>query len=142
MNIVTQDKIETTDERIAVHNGIAPGDPRLTELFAEADLFALPTLVDTSPLAISEAFAAEIPVISSDVAAIPEMIIQGVTGFAIPLNQTKRWEECLDLLIRDRQLRRRMGAAARQDAEQRFDARKNIQFAVDLMASTLEARRS
>jgi glycosyltransferase involved in cell wall biosynthesis len=141
MHIVTRDKIETTDERITVHNGMAPADPRLTELFAEADIFALPTLVDTSPLVIAEAFAAGLPVISSDVAAIPEMITQGVTGFAIPLTQTKRWEECLDLLIRDRELRRRMGAAARQDAEHRFDARKNIRIAVDLIASTLKARR-
>ena len=139
MQIVTQDKVKTTDERITVHNGLAPGDLRLTELFAQADLFALPTLVDTSPLAIAEAFAAGVPVVSSDVAAIPEMIIQGVTGFAIPLHHTNQWEECLDLLIRDRALRRRMGAAARQDAEQRFDARKNIQIAVDLMASTLDA---
>jgi glycosyltransferase involved in cell wall biosynthesis len=137
MHLVTRDRIETADDRITVHNDVAPDDPRLTTLFAEADVFALPTLVDCSPLAIAEAFAAGVPVISSDVAGIPEMIIQGVTGFAIPLNQTERWGECLDLLIRDHALRRRMGAAARQDAEQRFDARKNIRIAVDLIAATL-----
>jgi len=141
LTVVTQNKIDSADERITVHQGMAPGDPRLTDLFAEADLFVLPTLVDISPLAIAEAFAAGIPVVSSDVAAIPEMIVQGVTGFAIPLNQTERWEECLNLLIDDPALRRRMGAAARQDAEQRFDARKNIQITVDLIASTLETLR-
>ena len=140
LNMVTQKKIYTADERITVHDSLAPGDPRLTNLFAEADLFVLPTLVDISPLAIAEAFAAGIPVISSDVAAIPEMIVQGVTGFSIPLNQTQRWDAGLDLLIDDGALRRRMGAAARQDAERRFDARKNIRIAVDLIASTLGAR--
>jgi glycosyltransferase involved in cell wall biosynthesis len=109
----------------------------LTELFAAADIFALPTFVDTNPLAIAEALASGLPVVSSDVGAIPEMIVQGKTGFSMPLDRTERLFERLDLLISDPVSRLRMGAAARQDAELRFDARRNIRAIVDVIASTL-----
>jgi glycosyltransferase involved in cell wall biosynthesis len=137
MHIVTKDRVITTDRRITVHNGIVHEDRQLTELFAAADIFALPTFVDTNPLAIAEALASSLPVVTSDVGAIPEMIIQGRTGFSMPLDQTERLFESLDLLINDPASRLRMGAAARQDAELRFDARRNIRAIVDVIASTI-----
>jgi glycosyltransferase involved in cell wall biosynthesis len=137
MHIVTKDRVSTTDSRITVHNGIVHEDGRLTELFAAADVFALPTFVDISPLAIAEALASGLPVVTSTVGAVPEMIIQGVTGFALPLDQTERLFESLDLLINDPAARLRMGAAARKDAELRFDARRNIRAMVEVIASTI-----
>jgi len=137
MHIVTKEPVATSDGRITVHNGIAHEDPRLTEMFAAADIFALPTFVDTNPLAIAEALASGLPVVTSNVGAIPEMIIPGATGFVIPLGQPERLDESLDTLINDPASRSRMGAAARQDAELRFDARKNIRAIVKVIASTI-----
>jgi len=135
--MVTKDPIPTTDARITIHNGIVPEDRRLTELFAAADVFALPSLVDCSPAAIAEALASGLPVVTSNVGAIPEMVVQGVTGFAMPPDQPERLDEGLDLLINDPASRSRMGAAARQDAALRFDARKNVRAIVDVIASTI-----
>ncbi len=93
LHVVTKDRIDPADDRITIHNGISAEDRRLTELFAVADIFALPSIVDCSPLAIAEALASGLPVVASDVGAIPELIIQGVTGFAIPLDQAETWDE-------------------------------------------------
>ena len=143
MHIVTKDRVITTDRRITVHNGIVHEDRQLTELFAAADIFALPTFVDTNPLAIAEALASGLPVVTSDVGATyPDLyaalgIIQGRTGFSMPLDQTERLFESLDLLINDPASRLRMGAAAREDAELRFDARRNIRAMVEVIASII-----
>jgi glycosyltransferase involved in cell wall biosynthesis len=135
LDVVTQDRMSTTDSRIVIHNGIAPQDPRLTDLFATADLFVLPSLVDCSPSAIAEALASGLPVVASDVGGIPEFVIQGVTGFAIPIDQTQRWDDSLSMLINDPAARRRMSEAAREDAQARFDAKKNIRTTLDVIAS-------
>jgi len=135
LDVVTQDSVSTKDSRIVIHNGIAPKDRRLTDLFATADLFVLPSLVDCSPSAIAEALASGLPVVTSDVGGIPELVIQGVTGFALPIDQTQRWDDSLSMLINDPAARLRMGEAARADAEARFDAKKNIRTTLDVIES-------
>lgn len=138
LHIVTKEPVATSDGRITVHNGIAHEDPRLTAMFAAADVFALPTFVDTNPLAIAEALASGLPVVAGGVGAIPEMIIPGVTGFVIPPDRSERLDEGLDTLINDPASRSRMSAAARRDAELRFDARKNIRAIVEVIASAVQ----
>lgn len=53
------------------------------DYFAKADVFLLPTSHDSSPMVILEAVSFGIPVISSRVYAIPEMVVHGETGLLI-----------------------------------------------------------
>ncbi len=46
-----------------------------------ADVFVHPTLVDTAPLVLLEAMRAGLPIVATDVGAIPEMVVDGVNGF-------------------------------------------------------------
>jgi GT2 family glycosyltransferase/glycosyltransferase involved in cell wall biosynthesis len=46
----------------------------------EADIFVLPTVVDTAPLVLFEAMRAGLPIISTDVGAIPEIVVDGQNG--------------------------------------------------------------
>lgn len=55
------------------------------ELLAIADVFLLPSANESFGLAALEAMACEVPVVSSDVGGIPEVNIQGETGFLCPL---------------------------------------------------------
>jgi glycosyltransferase involved in cell wall biosynthesis len=137
LHIVTQDHIDLEDNRITVYHGIQPGDGKLSELFTMAHLFALPTFADCSPSAVMEALASGLPVITSQVGGVPEMIIEGTTGFAIPAAKMEMLDSVLSLLINDPALRIRMGAAAREDAEARFDAKKNIKATLDLIAAAV-----
>ena len=74
------------------------------------------------PTVILEAAALGLPAIGSDHAGIPEAIVDGGTGFVVPEGDADALAARLADLLRSADLRRRMGAAARALAEERFDA--------------------
>ena len=55
------------------------------EVLSVADLFLMPSEKESFGLAALEAMACEVPVISSDAGGLPELIVQGVTGFMSPV---------------------------------------------------------
>jgi N-acetyl-alpha-D-glucosaminyl L-malate synthase BshA len=55
------------------------------EVLSVADLFLMPSEKESFGLAALEAMACEVPVISSDAGGLPELMIQGVTGFMSPV---------------------------------------------------------
>ncbi|HET6542302.1 MAG TPA: N-acetyl-alpha-D-glucosaminyl L-malate synthase BshA [Chryseolinea sp.] len=55
------------------------------EVLSVADLFLMPSEKESFGLAALEAMACEVPVISSDAGGLPELVIQGVTGFMSPV---------------------------------------------------------
>jgi len=69
---------------VRVYRDLAPNSDLLKRLYAEADLFVLPTHADCFPLVIQEAMAAGLPIIASDVGAIGEVVIPDRTGLLIP----------------------------------------------------------
>lgn len=59
------------------------------EVLSVADLFVMPSEKESFGLAALEAMACEVPVISSNTGGIPELNIQGVTGFLSPVGDTE-----------------------------------------------------
>jgi N-acetyl-alpha-D-glucosaminyl L-malate synthase BshA len=55
------------------------------EVLSVADLFLMPSEKESFGLAALEAMACEVPIISSDTGGLPELNIQGVTGFLSPI---------------------------------------------------------
>ena len=64
-------------------------------------------------MVLSEAGATELPVISTNVAAIPEIVKDGETGFIIPTGDTDAITNSLRRLIADPQLRYQQGQQAK-----------------------------
>ena len=95
--------------------GIVQGEDKARAL-AEADIFALPTKypLEGQPLAILEAMAEGLPVIATPRAAIPDMVVDGVTGFLVPEGDAKALASVLVLLAGDADLRDRLGRAGRE----------------------------
>jgi glycosyltransferase involved in cell wall biosynthesis len=76
-----------------------------------------------------QSMAVGLPVVTSPTGAHPDLIEDGVTGrFA---DGDEAWIEAIDGLVRDADTRRRMGAAARAAAEERFS--------IEAVAPALEA---
>ncbi len=75
---------------------------------------------DNLPTVIMEAMAAGLPVISTRVAGIPEMIEDGVTGRLIEEHDVPALAAALDTLLADAPLARKWGAAGRSAVEQKF----------------------
>jgi glycosyltransferase involved in cell wall biosynthesis len=86
---------------------------------AEAWVALLPSHTESFGLAIAEAQAAGVPVVSYRAGAVPEVVEDGVTGLLCPLGDTEALAQALGRLLGDPVLRASMGEAAR-DRARRF----------------------
>jgi glycosyltransferase involved in cell wall biosynthesis len=92
----------------------------VVERLAAADVFCLPSTYEGLPLAILEAMAAGLPVVATAVAGNPEAVEDGVTGLLVPPESAAALATALISLLRDPELRRRMGEAGRRRIAERF----------------------
>ena len=101
-------------------------------LLEHAAVFALPSYKEALPASLIEAMGAGIPVIASPVGGIPEVVVDGASGFLVGAGDTKSLRRALERLLADRALARRMGEAARQAVFSKFDAHRAIGVVEDL----------
>jgi len=92
--------------------------------FANTDIFILPTLNDCFPLVLLEAMQYSLPVISTYEGGIPDIVEEGVTGFLVPQKNVDALAEKLEMLIKNPELRKQMGIAARNKFESEFTLNK------------------
>lgn len=92
----------------------------LVAAFGRADLFVLPSLAESAPMVISQAMCAGLPVVSTRVGGIPEMITEGQTGWLVPPADEAALERAMRRLIADPELRMRLGKNARSTAMERY----------------------
>jgi glycosyltransferase involved in cell wall biosynthesis len=137
LDIVTKDANAARElagvEGICVHSGLTANSAPLQKLYAEADLFVFPTRADCLPIAVMEAMAAGLPVITTNVGALREEVADGVNGLIVPPGDAGAVAEAVRALAGDGSRRRAMAAASRQMAEARFDARRNYGALLALM---------
>lgn len=110
-----------------------------TEVISElqqADLFVLPCLTQGLPVAIMEAMAMGIPVISSAVCGIPELIESDKNGILVPPADIYSLYIAVKRLIDDPELRRNLGAEGRRKIQEEF----NLDINVEAFAEVLRHR--
>ena len=123
---------------VAVRHDVQPNSEPLLRLFAQADLFVFPTRGDCLPLAVMEALASGLPVITTTVGALPEAVTHGETGWIVPPDDAPALASALAALSADPGLRARLSAQARAVGRERFDAGKNYRR---LLETVLESAR-
>jgi glycosyltransferase involved in cell wall biosynthesis len=107
---------------VHVYRGLGPTDPRLLALYQRSDVLVVPTLADCFSMAGLEAMACGLPVVTSRVGGIPEIVVDGETGALIAPGDGGALAATLRALAGDPDLRRSWGAAGRLRAEACFDA--------------------
>ncbi len=91
--------------------------------FAAADLFVLPSLFDSLPIAVLEAMAAGLPVVATRVGGVPDVVEDTHTGILVEPGDPTALAAALDALAADDGLRGRLGAEAwRRSARYSWDA--------------------
>ena len=60
------------------------------------------------------------PVLGSKIGGIPEIIVDGLTGWSIRNSDTCQWVDKISLLLQDEKLAKRMGHAGRSRVEEYF----------------------
>jgi glycosyltransferase involved in cell wall biosynthesis len=119
-------------EGIRTHS-LTNDDPRLVELYQQADVFCLPTTSDAVPWAVIEAMACGAPVVSTDVAAIPELVAVGAAGVLVKPGDREGLRRELWALLDDEARRRELSERARSHVEERYDARKRVPELIELL---------
>jgi glycosyltransferase involved in cell wall biosynthesis len=106
------------EERVTLLGRVSPTDIR-REL-GEACVFVLPSYQENSPMAIAEALAAGVPVVTSNRCGMPHMVQEGRTGFLLEPDDVDGIADRLRTLLEDRQRREDMGEQSRCEARRRF----------------------
>jgi len=105
------------------------------------DVFVLPSFREGMPRSVLEAMACAIPVIATDIRGCREEVVHGQTGLLVPPGDAARLADGLNMLIRDRDLRRALGGAGRMRAVEHFDESRVLDLQERVYRALLHAPR-
>ena len=109
-------------ETVCLRGGKSQEDVR--EILSQSDIFFLPSVHEGISNAALEAMAWGLPVVVGDVGGMSEAISNEETGILVPPRDWKGMADALERLAKDENLRRQMGARARELVRQRFTLEK------------------
>jgi glycosyltransferase involved in cell wall biosynthesis len=113
----------------------AVGQDEIRAHYERADVFCLPSFAEGVPVVAMEAMAMELPVVSTRIMGIPELVQDGAHGLLVAPGRVDQLTAALDRLVRSPQERRQMGAAGREKVVADYDVARSALR----MRSVLEA---
>ena len=126
---------------VHVYHGVKPHSPQLLQLYADADVFVLPTRGDCLAVVLGEAMASCLPIITTRVGAHAEAVEDGESGYVLDVNDAKGLRNRIETLARDPERAARMGRRSRQIGEARFDMQQNANRIADLLVEIAQKAR-
>jgi glycosyltransferase involved in cell wall biosynthesis len=105
-----------------VFTGYFP-DSKLPRLYNAADVFAFSTFYENFPFAVLEALSSGLPVVTTNVGGIPEMIDSGKNGFLVQPFNARELADRILYFLEHPAASSEMALAARKTIEDRFDWR-------------------
>ena len=106
---------------ITVLSGVGAYSEEWFKFWNEADIFVLPTRSEAFGMVLQEAAAAGLPVVSTGINAIPEIVTNGLTGILLKTRDVDGLGQALEKLVADSEMRFQMGKRAREHMKQMCD---------------------
>ncbi|PYK65225.1 MAG: hypothetical protein DME50_09350 [Verrucomicrobia bacterium] len=109
---------------------------------ADASVFVLPSVpepeggMDNLPTVIMEAMATGLPVVSTRIGGIPEMVVENETGFLVQPDDVVALAGAIEKLTNERSLGQRLGQAGYERAQRLFSIENNLRELCALLSST------
>lgn len=98
------------------------------EFLSSIDIYVQPSRSEGIGIALMEAAAQGLPLIGSNIGGIPEIISDEDNGFLFTPCNSEELAEKLYLLCSDKELRKKMGARAKETIIEKFDVKKNVEL--------------
>ncbi len=111
--------------------GPLPPD-RVADELRDADVFCLPTFFEGLPISIMEAMAIGVPVVTTYVGAIPELVVDGVTGWVVPAGNPHALVDAIRMAVIDQD---EVVKAARAKVYESHDRVANVAELLPLLAA-------
>jgi glycosyltransferase involved in cell wall biosynthesis len=145
------DSVKAQVERLGLQHHVtlqrAVAQDALREIYRRAHAFALPCQVmedgdrDGFPNVLAEAMAMGVPVVTTAISGIPEMIDDGVHGLLVAPRDATALADALERVLTDAALHRRLASAGRERICERFDSRRTTVALRDLFVAELQRAR-
>lgn len=117
---------------------------RVVEMYQQSTISTLPCVIDKNgdrdgiPNVLVEALAIGVPVVSTPISGVPELITSEVNGLLVPPNDSEALASALARLLDDSSLRCRLAVAGRQTVVSNFDMCWNVKYLMNLFRTTEE----
>ncbi len=130
-------------ERLAAELGIAERvvfagmRSDVPELLGLVDVLVLSSVTECLPMALLEGMAAGRPVVATAVGGVPEIVVDGITGYVVPPRDPSAMADRIVALLGDRERARAMGVVGRRRVESEFSLERSVRAAERVMTDTL-----
>lgn len=107
----------------------------VAEALAQTDLFVLPSFAEGVPVVLMEAMAAQVPVVTTQIAGVPELVESGVSGQLVPPGDAPSLAHAIETLLTQPETRKTMGQAGRAKVQADYDIAKETAWLSTLFQS-------
>jgi len=138
-------RINHLSDIVTFHGSIPPSG--MKDFYRQAAVFVLPCVVDENgdrdgiPNVIAEAMAMELPVVSSRISGIPELVIHEKTGYLLEPSDHGAMSEVLCELLTNPRKRTKLGRSGRERVEQIFDIQEKSKELAELFMEKITTLR-
>ncbi|HAK05788.1 MAG TPA: colanic acid biosynthesis glycosyltransferase WcaL, partial [Spartobacteria bacterium] len=118
----------------------------IAEHLAAGTVFVLPSVIDPDggmdnlPTVIMEAMATGLPVISTAIGGIPEMVVENETGILVPPGDAGALAHAIEKVIVDLSFARQLGANGHRRAGELFSIEKNAQSLIRIFEELADSK--
>lgn len=93
----------------------------LVDIYCAADIFVLPTLIETFGMVLVEAMASGLPIVTTEAPGVTDVINNGLNGLKMPVGDTDSIADAIASIFHDREMASKLSLTALKEAETKYD---------------------
>ncbi|TKJ25332.1 MAG: hypothetical protein CEE41_04545 [Hadesarchaea archaeon B3_Hades] len=111
---------------------------QVAELMAAANVFVLPSIVESSPLTLLEAMAVGVPVVCPRAGGVSEVIEDGINGLMVPPTNVDALADAITRILSDKQLAKRLRGSGLKIVREKFSWERAARQTLELYEKVRE----
>jgi glycosyltransferase involved in cell wall biosynthesis len=136
-----KDKLEQLVDQLNIRGSVSMLGRRsdMPSVYASLDVMVSSSRQEGLPIAMLEGMASGLPLVATAVGEVPTVVVDGQTGLLVPAEDVDSLTEGILSLLRDPEMRVRLGAAAKQRVEDEYSAARMTADYLRVYADAIES---